>query len=198
MLSKNLLKFQDLYSLPYFTVDDVAELFGIKKTSATVFCSRYAKRGLLIKLKNNFYITSNKLQNLSTNELFSIANILQVPSYISFMTGLAYYEITTQVLRNIIESASLKRSSEFVPESLNFRYFKLNKEFYFDFERKNNIFIATKEKCFLDSVYLYSFGKYKIDFSSLVLNKLDKERLTKLFKNYPRKTIKIVKKLCRI
>ncbi|HEY5122140.1 MAG TPA: hypothetical protein VIK14_00230 [Ignavibacteria bacterium] len=198
MYSNNLLNFQKLYLLPYFTVENVAELLGIQNTSASVFCSRYAKRGLLIKLKNNYYITSYKLQILSTDELFTIANILQVPSYISFMTGLAYYEVTTQVQRNSIESVSLKRSSIFEPESLNFRYYKLNKNYYFDFERKNNIFIATKEKCFLDSVYLYSFGKYKIDFSSLDFSKLDKKRIKILFKNYPKKTINIVKKLCKI
>jgi predicted transcriptional regulator of viral defense system len=198
MLSKNLIEFQKLYNLPYFTGEDVANLLGIQRTSASVFCSRYAKRGLLVKLKNNFYITSQKLKDVSIDELFSIANVLQVPSYVSLMTGLAYYEITTQVQRYFIESASLKRSIEYEPEGVKFKYYKLNKAFYSDFVKINNLFIATKEKCFLDAVYLYSFGKYNIDFSSLNLKKLDMNRLEKLLKNYPVKTKKLVRKLCRI
>ena len=198
MLSKNLLNFQKLYSLPYFTVEFVAELLGIQNKSASVFCSRYDQKGLLVKLKNNYYTTSEKLKSLGSDELYSIANILQVPSYISFMSGLIYYGVTTQVQRNRIESASLKRTYEIETESSNFRYYKLNKNYYFDFERKNNIFVATKEKCFLDSVYLYSFGKYKIDFSALDFDKLNKKKIKILIRNYPQKTIKIVKKLCRI
>ena len=41
---------------------------------------------------------------------FIIANIYQVPSYISLMTALDYYEITTQMQRDFIESVILKRT----------------------------------------------------------------------------------------
>ncbi len=198
MLSNNLIEFQNLFRLSYFTVEDVAALLNIQIQSARVFCSRYTKKGLLVKLKNNFYITSKKSAELNIPEMFTIANILQVPSYVSFMTGLAYYEITTQVPRDFIESASLKRTANYTPGTIIYRYYKLNKNLYTDFVRINNVFIATAEKCFLDSVYLYSFGKYKIDFSSLDLNKLDKKRLTKLLNIYPSKTKKIAEKLCMI
>lgn len=198
MLSKNLIEFQKLYRLPYFMVEDVASILGIQNASASVFCSRYAKKGLLKKLKNNYYTTLKKSEDLSQDEMLTIANILQVPSYISFMTGLAYYEITTQIQRNFVESASVKRSIVYDSGTITYKYYKLNKNLYFDFTRDNNIFIATPEKCFLDSVYLYSFGKYKIDFASLNLQKLDNKRLIKLLKIYPLKTKKIVEKICRI
>jgi len=198
MLSNNLIEFQKLYNLPYFTVEDVASLLKIKIPSASVFCSRYSKKGLLIKLKNNYYITAKKIKELSSTEIFSIANILQVPSYISFMTGLSYYEITTQVQRNFVESACLKRSITYAPDAKIFKYYKINKYLYTDFIRKENIFLATAEKCFLDSVYLYSFGKYKIDFSSLDLSKLDEKKLKRLLNLYPSKTKLIVERLCRI
>ncbi len=198
MFTKNMIKFRKLELLPYFRVEDVADLLEMKLPSARVFCSRYSNKGLLIKLKNNYYTTKQKLENITNEELFSIANILQVPSYISFMTGLAYYGTTSQVQRNFIESASVKRSMEYESGGILFKYYKLNKKYYFDFERKNNLFIASLEKCFLDAVYLYSFGKYRPDFSSLNLEKLNKKRLLILLKNYPLKTRKIVRKICRI
>lgn len=198
MFNRNLIKFKRLELLPFFRVEDVADLLGMKLPSASVFCSRYSNKGLLVKLKNNYYTTKQKLENITNEELFSIANILQVPSYISFMTGLAYYGATSRVQRNFIESASVKRSMEYESGGILFKYYKLNKKYYFDFERKNNLFIASPEKCFLDAVYLYSFGKYKLDFSSLDLEKLNKKRLLILLKNYPLKTKKIVRKICRI
>jgi len=196
MSTKNILKIQNLGHLPYFTVGNVADVLGIRIESARVFCSRYAKNGLFIKLKNNFYSTSQKLENIEEKELMAIANILQVPSYVSFMTALAYYGITTQVQRNFAESGSLKRSIEYEAKGITFKYYKLKKKYYFDFKRLDGLFIATKEKSFLDSAYLYSFGKYRFDVSSLDLNKLDKSRLKNLVKLYPEKTRKIVRKLC--
>ena len=197
MFIKNIIKFQELSQLPYFTVENAADALGIKIESASVFCSRYAKNGLLIKLKNNFYSSSQKLENIDVKEFISIANILQVPSYVSFMTALSYYGITSQVQRNFVESGSLKRSIEYEAKGISFKYYKLKKQYYFDFERSDGLFIATREKSFLDSAYLYSFGKYKFDVSSLDLNKLDKSRLKDLVKYYPEKTRIIVRNMCR-
>ncbi len=182
----------------FFTPKDTATILNIKYFSAKVLCSRYTKQGIFVRLKKNFYILANKLNSLSKEELFQISNILQTPSYISLMTALSYYEITTQVQNNFIESISIKRSINFSIKNLFFNFSKINKKLYFDFNKKNNFFIATKEKAFIDAIYLYSFGKYKIDFDSLDLNKLDKEKITGIIKIYPQKTRSIIKKLCKI
>jgi hypothetical protein len=58
--------------------------------------------------------------------------------------------------------------------------------------------MATKEKAFVDSVYLYSFGKYKLDFSSIDFDKLDKNKIGEILAVFPRKTKVIAEKLCRI
>lgn len=182
----------------YFTVDDLQELLGIKPESARVLCARYTRRGFFIRLKRNFYVLSEKWENFSTEDFLKISNILQVPSYISFMTALSLYEVSTQVQRDFYENASLKRSASFEVKGSMFNFHKLKKIYYFDFIKKDGIFIATREKAFVDSVYLYSFGKYKIDFSSLDLNKLDKDRLLAIMGEYPQKTRNIIQKQCRI
>lgn len=188
----------ELKGKPFFTAKDLADALGIKPQSAWVLASRYVKNGLFLRLKNNFYILAEVWQNLSRDDFLKISNFLQVPSYISFMSALSYYEVTTQLQRNFFESASLKRSRKFDIKETAFNFYKLKKQYYFDFVKIDGIFIATKEKAFVDSAYLYSFGKYKPDFSSLDLNKLDKDRLKKIIKPFPRKTRAIIKKLCRI
>jgi predicted transcriptional regulator of viral defense system len=198
MFSKNITYLQQLNNLPYFTIQEAADIFGINIKSASVLCSRYAKRGLLVRLKNNLYITLQRFEGISKKELCNIANRLQVPSYISLMTAMDYYEITTQMQGNFIESISLKRTIEYEPSGVMFKYYRLQKKYYFDFEKINGLFIASKEKAFIDAVYLYSFGKYNLDKSSLDLNKLNKIKIKKLIKAYPEKTKNIVRKLCRI
>lgn len=182
----------------YFTVEDLQELLGIATGSARNLCSRYSQKGLFVRLKNNLYILEEKWSNLTREDFLKISNFLQVPSYISFMTALSLYEVTTQIPRDFFESASLKRSVRFDIRGVAFNFYKLKKKYYFDFIKKDDIFIATKEKAFIDSVYLYSFGKYKIDFSSLDLDKLDKNKITEILKLYPQKTKNIVRRLCRI
>ena len=182
----------------FFSVSELAEILGIKEDSARVFASRYAKKGIFVRLKRDFYVLKQNLNMYNKEQLFKIANFLQVPSYISFMTALEYYGITTQVQRNFFESAALRRSISFESAGLSFNYYKIKRVLYFDFIRINDFFISTKEKAFVDAVYLWSFGKYTIDFDSLDFDKLDKDRLKSVIQPYPEKTKRMVRKLCSI
>lgn len=180
----------------FFTALDVAGLFKIKPESAWVLCSRYVKEGAFLRLKKNTYTLRQNWESWTKEDFFKISNFLQVPSYISFMTALSFYGVTTQVQSDFFENASLKRSRKFGIEGTAFNFYKLKKQYYFDFDRKGSIFIASKEKAFADAVYLYSFGKYKIDFSSIDFGRLDKARLRKIMQRYPLRTKAIMEKLC--
>lgn len=198
MLSKNIAILQELSRKPYFTLDDVAQYFSLQPASARVLCSRYVRQGLLVRLKNNYYTTPWKWEGLTRLDLFKIANVLQVPSYISLMTALAYYDVTTQAQNNFQESVCLKRSITYNVREAAFSYVKLQSPYYGDFIKRDGIFIATKEKAFLDAAYLYSFGKYRFDIDSLDIKKLELKNLKRLLNNYPQKTKETVKRLCGI
>jgi predicted transcriptional regulator of viral defense system len=198
MLSKNMTELQELCRKTCFTIDDVAQSFGIQTASARVLCSRYVRQGVLVRLKNGFYTAAWKWENLTRLDFFRIANILQVPSYISLMTAMAYYEVTTQVQSNYQESICLKRSIVYNVREVVFNYVKMQEQYYGDFVKTDGIFIATKEKAFLDAAYLYSFGKYKFDIDSLDMKKLNIKKLRGIIKIYPQKTKETVKKLCGI
>lgn len=191
-------KLQQLKEKFYFTVEDVACILNIKLESAKVLCSRYTRKGIFIRLKKNFYILDQCWKSFSNDDFLKVSNLLQVPSYVSFMTALSQYEITTQVQKNYFENVSLRRTRNFNISGVTFNYYKLKKEYYFDFIKNGNIFIAIKEKAFIDSIYLYSFGKYKLDLSSLDLSKLDKKKVRDILKVYPQKTKKITEELCKI
>ncbi len=153
---------------------------------------------MLIRLKNGFYTTTWKWENLSRNDFFKIANILQVPSYISLMSALAYYEVTTQAQTNYHESICLKRSIVYNVREAVFHYTKVQSQYYGDFVKMDGLFIACKEKAFVDAAYLYSFGKYKFDIASLDMKKLDYGKLRDILKIYPQKTKETVKRICGI
>lgn len=99
---------------------------------------------------------------------------------------------------SFFENSALKRSRKFNINGKRFNFYKLKKNYYFGFIKKGDIFIATKEKAFIDAMYLYSFGKYKLDISSLDMNKLDKGKLKQLARVFPKKTKKVLGEICKI
>ncbi|HZK11976.1 MAG TPA: hypothetical protein VFD10_06465 [Atribacterota bacterium] len=171
----------------YFTYQDVAKILSITEDSARVLCSRYVKQKYLIRLKRNFYILKERWDNIAPNQRLELANILQVPSYISLMTALSFYEYTTQVQQKFIESISLYRTFTKDIEGVVFNYSRIKRDYYFGFSKKNSIFIASPEKAFIDSLYLNYLGKYNLDLSSLNLEKIDKKSCEKILERYPPK-----------
>jgi len=180
------MKYNDLKKIKnlYFTYQDVAKILFISEDSARVLCTRYVKQKYLIRLKRNFYILKEKWDNITPNQRLEAANILQVPSYISLMTALSFYEYTTQVQQKFVESISLYRTLTKDIEGFIFNYSKIKKDLYFGFDKKNNIFIASPEKALIDSLYLSYLGKYNLDLSSLNLEKIDRKSCEDILKRY--------------
>ena len=96
----------------YFGYEDISRALGISAASAKVTASRYTKQGILLRMKKNMYVLREAWNAAGREDKFLLANMGQVPSYISLMTALDYYEITTQVQRDFFESVAVKRSKE--------------------------------------------------------------------------------------
>jgi len=183
------MKYNDIKKINklYFAYQDVAKILSISEDSSRVLCSRYVKQKYFIRLKRNFYILKERWDNITLSQRLELANILQVPSYISLMTALSFYEYTTQVQQKFVESISLYRTFTKNIEGIVFNYSKIKNNFYFGFTKKDNIFIASPEKAFIDSLYLNYLGKYNLDLSSLSLEKINKEVCENILKRYPSK-----------
>lgn len=178
----------------YFGCEDIARALSINPASARVSASRYVQLGLLMRLKRNIYLQRERWQAASREERFVLANMGQVPSYISLMTALDYHNITTQMQRGIVESVAVKRTKELSLNGSVFRYAKVSRSLYFGFIRQQDFFIAAPEKAFLDAVYLMSFGRYAFDLSSIDDEKFDPKEIRYMSRNYPIKTKKLLEK----
>lgn len=184
------MKFLELNKInkDYFTYEDIARILGITPAAAKVFAHRYVKSGILIRAKRGIYLLREKWKYFSREKKFEIANLLQVPSYISLVTALDYYEITTQIQQSFIESIAIKRTKEIEINGNIFNYTRLNRDFYKGFIKQNNFFIATAEKALLDVCYLMALGRYNFDVSAIDLDKVDQDRLVREAKRFPEKT----------
>ncbi len=182
----------------YFTYQDLADLFRISPKSAMVSCSRYVRSGDLVRLKRNYYILRERWDNLSHDETFILANLLQVPSYISLTTALVYYGYTTQIQQDFVESVAMKRSREFHVREVTFNFTKIKKDYYSDFVKEGEFFIAEPEKALIDAVYLSSMKRYRLDVDSLDMEKFNTKKILKIVSKYPSRVRELLGDLCGI
>lgn len=198
MLNRNLATLTQLSRRLYFTIDDLVNTFRLKPDSAKVLASRYCQKGVFLRLKKGIYTLTQNWEKYSGQDFLKMANLIQVPSYISFTTALGFYEVTTQVQQGFVESAAVKRTRRVEIKNVVLVYYKLKKKFYFNFVNQNGLFIATKEKALIDALYLYSLGKYRLDFNALSLAKLNLKEIRRIGRIYPVKTRNVIKRLCGI
>ena len=57
----------------YFGYEDIARALKISPASARVSASRYARLGLLMRLKRNIYVPKERWQTTSREERFTLA-----------------------------------------------------------------------------------------------------------------------------
>lgn len=181
---------------PVFSTDDISKTLGISGASAKVAASRYAKKKILTRLKRDLYMLSGRLQSLPEEELFRLANLIQVPSYVSLTTALSYYGITTQQQQYFIESIALKRTKSVSAENVSFAYTRIQKPLYTGYVLKDGFFIALPEKALADCVCLASLKRTHCDFSAVDFKKTDLKKVGHFLNGSSHMTRKFWKTLC--
>lgn len=155
--------------------------------------TRWTKRGLLIKLRQEWYAFSETLQRPDFARY--VANRIYRPSYISLHTALSIYGMIPEVVTDITSISTLKTAS-FSNTFGNYTYQNVKPEMFFGFkpvilpEGNSTIkpirlawHIAHPEKALLDLLYLYPFYDNEAELAELRLddyymaNELDMNRL---------------------
>lgn len=173
----------------FFTLKDLEKVWWGKKETLKVILSRLVKKGRLKRVERNLYLLPEKIV-----EIEKIANQIYFPSYLSFETALAKYGILSQI-PYILTFATLKKTKKLKIENFEIEYRKIKESLFFAFNLQKGIYIAKPEKALLDTFYLASLGKLKINFKTLDYKKIQKKKLLNLLKKFPLKTQKLVRKL---
>ena len=176
-----------------FTSLDVKRIFSISKIATTFLLHRYAKQGLIMRLKKGLYLFPE-----AGVPDFYIANKLYEPSYISLETALSYYGIIPETVYEIT-SVTTKATRRFKVKDKIFSYRSLKKEVFTGYsghqQRGSTFLMAEPEKAFVDLCYLKMISNEKpLDrFSREKIKTTKTLRYAKLFNN--KKLIKIIKAL---
>jgi predicted transcriptional regulator of viral defense system len=133
-----------------FSIQDVALMWGeANATTISLRLNKYVKAGKLIRVRRGLYA---KDQNYNR---FELATLIYTPSYISFETILTREGVSFQYYGNIFVASYLNREITIGDQKI---IFVRTKNYVLSdtsgIEHKNGIAIATKERAFLDRVYV--------------------------------------------
>jgi len=133
-----------------FSTKDIAMLWGEQsKVNVRVRLSSYVKRGKLIRVHRGIYAKDKNYNR------FEMATRIYTPSYVSFETVLTRAGVNFQYYSNIFVASYVTREIEINGQKISFvriKDFVLSNTI--GIEYTNDISIATKERAFLDRIYV--------------------------------------------
>lgn len=154
---KNILK---LVETPYIDAQTLLKLLAdYKKPREAIL--RMVKNEELIRLKNGFYLISEKITHGSLRVIpfEQVANLLYGPSYVSMEWALSFYGMIPERVHTIT-SMTLGRNKEYHTSVGDFSYFTLSSESYsLGITQKKSpdfvggFLIASPEKALVDTVF---------------------------------------------
>lgn len=169
--------------------------------------TRWCRRGLLVKLRNQYYAFPEYRQVPDFSRY--VANRIYSPSYISLHSALSFYGMIPEEVVQLTSVTTLK-TARFENDFGTFHYQNVKTPFYFGFEIKTmqsgrGLLFATPEKALLDLLYLNPFYKTEQDMEELRLdedymqNELNLERLNGYLSKIGSKTMEQkVKRLMKV
>lgn len=150
---------------PYFTKEMLRlsqVKFALSESTLNSYIYKALRDGQILKLKRNFYVIRvfYEKHRTDTSYLFSLANILLKPSYISLEAALQYYGLLTEAAQYTITSVTLKLPREFKNRT-KYVYRNIKEKLFTDFTSVKGNFeftIALPHKAVFD--YLYYTTRY--------------------------------------
>ncbi|MDQ3238998.1 MAG: hypothetical protein M3P33_00600 [bacterium] len=135
--------------------------------------TEWQREGLIVKIKNGWYVRKSSIETLNYFKLFCIANRVYSPSYISLGSALSYYNLIPEGMGQISSISSLK-TADIRSKVGNFSYRSIKPEMLTGYkvlgEGLNKFCIAYKEKALVDYLYLNSYLQQDGDMHEIRIN----------------------------
>lgn len=186
---------------PYFTKGQLrvlAEKFSVPTSTLNSYISKGLKEKQIIGLKNNYYVMSGFFEKHRNDSdyLFSLANMLLTPSYISLDTALQYYGMFSEAVHYNYTSVTSKLPRRFMTRAGSYSYRNIKESLFDGFVTIKGGFeftIALPHKAVFDYVYYYTkhftknvhpdlFEELRIDTD--MLSRFEKKHLVNLLAEF--------------
>lgn len=171
MKAIDLLKTLENLEKPIFTIADISKITGKNAAYVRLYMHRLKKQGRIEEIEKGKYA-------LNETDPLCIAPNVTFPAYVSFLSALAYYGLTTQLPRTIFVACA-KSKKEIKKEGYTIKFVKLKRIFGYRREKYHGkiIFIGDLEKVIVDSLFLPQYCPLDETFNAIMEGEYDTSKL---------------------
>ena len=172
MQAKEFLRFLGENSMPVFKLDDAAKILNCDKAYAKLFLHRCAKKDFIGRVERGMYYLKGR-----ANE-YEIASHILSHSYVTMVSSLYYYGLTTQIPRVVYVASTERHRPLDSILGLKVVFKKIRKEMLFGYHKESagNVSIADPEKAVVDIFYFHDVN----DLDEAMLEKPSRIKIDKL------------------
>ncbi len=172
MQTKEFIEFLIDNHMPVFRLTEATKILHHNKAYTVLFLHRCVKNGLIGRVERGLYYVMQR-----HNE-YEIASHVLDYSYISMVSALAYYGLTTQIPKVVYVVSTKRHSIIRNVQGINIIFKRIKKEMLFGYHKESNgnIFIADPEKAIIDIYYFNDLS----DLDETMLNKPARININKL------------------
>lgn len=148
MQTQSFMRFLSDNKIAVFSLGDTAKILRKPRPYASLFIRRCMAKGLVSRVENGLYYRSR-----GSNE-YMVASGIVSPSYISMISALAYYGLTTQI-PNVVYVVTTKKHRPVKIMGFTIVFRTIDKRMMFGYHKESygNISIADPEKAVVDIFY---------------------------------------------
>ena len=170
------------YDKTFFTLNDLAVIFGAKEKSLKVALSRWVKNGRILRIRKNVYQLPDKVYDFRKT-----AWQLYPPCYLSFESALNECGILNQI-PYVITFATTNKSKKMTLGQQEIEFRQIKKDLFFGYKTQNDLFVALPEKALADQIYFVSRGLANLNLRELDLSNVSIRKFKSFIKFYPKPT----------
>jgi len=174
-----LVQFLSRLDKPHLTVADLEKILALQRPSLYVTLHRLVQYGVLERLRRGVYQLA-----LRPADVPRLANLLYMPSYLSFESALARYGILSQIPYTVT-FATTRRSKRMTLGTTVVEFHQLRNDLFFGYTLEQGLYLAEPEKALLDELYLLKRGRASLELSELRLAELSLEKLLAYAARFP-------------
>jgi predicted transcriptional regulator of viral defense system len=137
--------------VPVFGIDDAVKILRKPKSYVELFLHRCVKKGLIGRVERGLYYV------LARSNEYEIASSIVHPSYISMVSALSYYGLTTQIPRVVYVISTKRHKPIRNVQGFDIVFKRIKKEMLFGYGKKSGgtVFMADPEKAIVDIFYFH-------------------------------------------
>jgi len=149
MQTKDFVEFLLEAHMPVFTLEDAVKILHHSRAYTKLFLHRSMKKGLIGHVERGLYYVEAR-----HNE-YEIASHILSHSYVSMVSALAYYGLTTQISRVVYVLSTKRHRALRNVSGFDIVFKRIKKDLLFGYHKESNgnIFIADPEKAIVDIYY---------------------------------------------